>query len=433
MKTKIKLIPTALYIFVAVVLLFVAAMPVVFVRHASAQQLTQRSMMVTSSNPSDDMTAPDGSTYSNLPAGDPRNGAQVGHTYTFTVGSSTDAKAISFQYCDSPFGYMDACTVPDQFSAAAWSGGQAVVEVNNGSSTDAENWNVASAASGMLVIANNASALDFEEGYVVTVTFTASNNHYFVNPSSDYLNQTNGISSPQQASYFVHIRTHDTASVDTTNETSLNATTIDDGTVASSVANSIGIYTRVQETLNFSVEGHDPAVDPPGPTPQNGSSCAPLTRSGNIKLGDTNHALSTQQAYFGKSYFRLSTNSAHGTAVFYTGSTLSSTNHDIDPIGQTRQPSQPGTEQFGLAFDLTDNVAANVGITGDLDPLPDYDNNANGYAFDGSDPSTPKLLAFSISTVACDTGAIEYVANIAPDTPAGIYTTKINYIASPTY
>lgn len=414
-------------------MLLAAAIPAVFVLRAAAQPLTQRSMMVTSSNPSDDMTAPDGSSYSDLNPGDPRNGAKVGHTYTFTINSSTDAKAMTFQYCDSPFGYKDACIVPDGFSAAAWDGGEAVVEVNDGTTTDSENWAVTSTG-GFLTLSNGSSTLDFEPSYVVTVTFTATNDDYFVNPSSDYLNQTNGISSPQKASYFAHIRTHNTASPAPTNDNSLTTSTIDDGTVASSVTTSIGIYTRVQETLNFSVEGHDPTVDPPGPTPQNGAACDPLTRQGAIKMGDTNHALSTQQAYFGKSYFRLSTNSANGTAVFYAGSTLSSGNHDIEAIGaDDRELSNPGNEQFGLAFDLTENATANVGHDGDLIPLPVYNNNANGYAFDASNPTTPKKLAESSDTVTCDTGSIQYIANIAPDTPAGIYQTKINYIASPTY
>jgi hypothetical protein len=35
--------------------------------------------------------------------------------------------------------------------------------------------------------------------------------------------------------------------------------------------------------------------------------------------------------------------------------------------------------------------------------------------------------------VDCVTGKMRYVANIAATTPAGIYTTKINYIAAPQY
>jgi hypothetical protein len=432
---KIAKITNVTYVFVAIILLLVSLLPALYMVKVSAQPLTERSMMATSSNASDDMAAPDGSTYSSLPPGDPRNGAKVGHTYTFTVSSSTDVKAITFQYCDSPFGYKDSCTVPDGFSATAWNSSSATVEQDDGTSTTSEAWTAASTTAGFLSISKSDSAIDFEPGDVITVTFTATNDDFFVNPTSDYLNQTNGISSPQKASYFAHIRTHNTATPTTTNDTALTASTIDDGTVASSVANSIGIYTRVQETLNFSVEGYDPAVDPAGPTPQNGAACNPLTRQGIIKMGDTNHALSTQQAYFGKSYFRLSTNSAKGTSVFYTGSTLTAgESHAIEAIGaSSRELSTPGEEQFGLAFDLTENATANVGHTGSLIPLTVYDNNANGYAFDASNPTTPKKLAESTGTVACDTGSIQYLANIAPDTPAGIYQTKINYIASPSY
>lgn len=420
------------YVFVAILLLFVAVFPVLYAARVSAQQLTERSMTVTSSNANDDMTAPDGTTYSSLPAGDPRNGAKVGHKYTFTVNSSTNVKAITFQYCDSPFGYISGCTLPDGFSAIAWNGGSATVELDDGGGTTSETWTAASTVAGFLSISKSDSALEFEPGDVITVTFTATTNDYFVNPSSDYLNQ-DGISSPQKATYFSHIRTHDTVSFDDEDDETLSETTVDDGTVASSVANSIGIYTRVQETLNFSVEGHTSA-DPSGPTPQNGASCSPLTRQGNMRMGDTNDALSTQQAYFAKSYFRLSTNSTNGTAVMYTGSTLSSGSHDIAAIGDaSAEFSAPGEEQFGIAFDLTDNLTANVGSGSPLSPVTVYSNKDNGYAFNGTSPDEPKLLASSIGSVACDTGAIEYVANIAPDTPAGIYTTKITYLATPTY
>ncbi|MEO5950604.1 MAG: hypothetical protein ABIQ04_04105 [Candidatus Saccharimonadales bacterium] len=56
------------------------------------------------------------------------------------------------------------------------------------------------------------------------------------------------------------------------------------------------------------------------------------------------------------------------------------------------------------------------------------------YAFDPDSNLIPTPLASeSNQVVDCVTGKVRYIANIAATTPAGIYTTKINYIAAPQY
>jgi hypothetical protein len=56
------------------------------------------------------------------------------------------------------------------------------------------------------------------------------------------------------------------------------------------------------------------------------------------------------------------------------------------------------------------------------------------YAFDETSQQIPVALATESSQVVdCVTAKMRYVANIAATTPAGIYTTKINYIAAPQY
>jgi hypothetical protein len=59
---------------------------------------------------------------------------------------------------------------------------------------------------------------------------------------------------------------------------------------------------------------------------------------------------------------------------------------------------------------------------------------STSFAFDESSNTIPVALASQNSQVVdCVTGKVRYVANIAATTPAGIYTTKVNYIASPQY
>lgn len=56
------------------------------------------------------------------------------------------------------------------------------------------------------------------------------------------------------------------------------------------------------------------------------------------------------------------------------------------------------------------------------------------FAFDSNSTLIPVPLAEeSNQVVNCVTGKMRYIANIAATTPAGIYTTKVNYIASPQY
>ncbi len=110
---------------------------------------------------------------------------------------------------------------------------------------------------------------------------------------------------------------------------------------------------------------------------------------------------------------------------------------------------------------LTDNGATHSGtwdytsLNGSfhmphLDPLTPASNYASGsgkinddgqggstnamFAFDKMSDTVPAELASeSNQVVDCVTAKMRYIANIAATTPAGIYTTKINYIAAPQY
>jgi hypothetical protein len=109
----------------AVVLLAAAVVSAVPLKKADALVLSNRSLEVTSTNPSDDLAAPDGHTYTvdtgsggELSPGDPRNGTRVGHKYTFTPTQGTTIKAIKFKYCSAAFEYLSTCNTPTGFTAA---------------------------------------------------------------------------------------------------------------------------------------------------------------------------------------------------------------------------------------------------------------------------------------------------------------------------
>lgn len=199
-----------------------------------------------------------------------------------------------------------------------------------------------------------------------------------------------------------------------------------------------------------------------------------------LRLGNqtAESSLEVAHTYSTHSYWRLSSNSSAGATVYYSGHTLSNTVGDeIAPIGATKAPPQRGAEQFGLAIDASatapyttsyaqeatyenaeDNgltaihasTTAQVGSNASwhapqlapLVPAGNYDQGAGAidgstaanFAFDPVSDTIPVALATESSQVVdCVTAKMRYIANIAATTPAGIYTTKINYIAAPQY
>lgn len=216
-----------------------------------------------------------------------------------------------------------------------------------------------------------------------------------------------------------------------------------------------------------------------------------------LQLGDVDgeFSLRTDTTYSTHSYWRLSSNSSGGATVYYSGVTLSNTVGDqIDAIGLTAKAPARGSEQFGLALDhettgtrlvsyakerdaeagvapaLTGGIfqnGADNAVTGvhptftadmtagsytyhmpRLSPLspranygagagavnPDrYTGDATAFAFDPESTVIPAPFADGTEVLDCVTGKMRYIANIAATTPAGVYTTKINYIAAPKY
>ncbi|HTJ73420.1 MAG TPA: hypothetical protein VL481_02410 [Verrucomicrobiae bacterium] len=204
-----------------------------------------------------------------------------------------------------------------------------------------------------------------------------------------------------------------------------------------------------------------------------------------LKLGDQSaeSSLRTDSTFSTHSYWRLSSNSSAGATVYYSGHTLTNTVGDeIKAIGPTKALPIHGSEQFGLALDNTDQTGTSqsdlkvsyaqeatyengndTGLTGihasttadvngnaswhdpTLYPLLPAANYYQGtgainsapsaqFAFVRTSDTTPVPIASENSQVVdCVTGKMRYIANIAATTPAGIYTTKVNYIAAPQY
>jgi len=268
---------------------------------------------------------------------------------------------------------------------------------------------------------------------------------------------------------------------------SFSVGTVDPYTLESDGSNTSEFYAAT------GLQTHGPC-DPilTGMTPNDPNATVNILQMGNEAA---ENSLETDKTYSTHSYWRLSSNSSAGATVYYSGVTLSNTVGDqIDAIGPTATQPHVGSEQFGLALangitadnatgpfevdydverangflyengnDTTTNgihasVATDVGgnasyHTPRLFPLVPHANyedgagavnaNYNGatsapidtsFAFDPTSNTIPVPLADeSTSVVDCVTAKMRYIANIAATTPAGIYATKINYIAAPQY
>lgn len=304
--------------------------------------------------------------------------------------------------------------------------------------------------------------------------------------------ETNYITNPGNGSFFVKINTFDSDTVQ-----DLETTRIDGGvTVANMMTDSIHITTKVLETMQFSVgialpeQADDPGVDGYG-------ICDPISVVNNnrINLGNENAewSLETDRAHEQKSYWRVTSNSSGGATIYYSGDTLRNTVGDhIAPISPAGSKSITGREQFGLALvsaeaDVHENFANAIDSESNslqlptLDPLSGvsvdgegpystgdgaYNSAGNGsarsdkdeegnwlkddgnpvrgsvedhpedyatFAFNVDSQLVPEPIAQGTEVLSCTTGKMRYVGNIAADTPAGVYTTKINYLAAPQY
>ena len=357
-----------------------------------------------------------------------------------------------------------------KYDAASVSGTDFIVKLN-GNPVAGVDWSIATSNvedPGFVATGGNDGSLSGKQNFVtistdsedfapafndqITIEFKASTNRYITNPG--------------KGSFFVKMNTYDSDSVADhipAIAATENTHIIDGGvTVANVMTDSIHITTKVLETMAFSVGVQNPDTQ----NVQHGSCDAmqvdPITGN-RLSLGNENaeYSLETGTAYDTHSYWRLSSNSSGGAVVYYSGDTLRNTVGDKIADMPTKAHSQPGTEQFGLALvnagaDTIDGGAfPSNWITPKIAPLiigSAYDggdvasissettaNNAE-FSFKESSKSVPEVIASNASgaggeggVISCATAKVRYVGNIAADTPAGVYTTKINYLAAPQY
>ncbi|MBI2798180.1 hypothetical protein HYX70_02635 [Candidatus Saccharibacteria bacterium] len=185
------------------------------------------------------------------------------------------------------------------------------------------------------------------------------------------------------------------------------------GVVAASTASQITVSGTVDETLTFCT----------GTSGITSSSCAGATGT-SAGLG----TLSTSSAKTSTSQIGVATNAGSGYAITYTGATLTSGSNTIAACS-SGCTSSTGSGQYG--FNLRANTSPSVGSNpagaGLANPVANYNTN-NTFRFATGDTVVSNSSAddFRLFTVA-------YLANIANTTPAGIYSSTVTWVATPTF
>lgn len=383
------------YIFLLASLVLFAGLvgPVFFVNQAFANQITGRSLTLSSSSPADQTSTP-----------------TTVYTFTFTVPQATIVQSVSVQICLEPTG---TCTTPPGFSNTT---GPSTLDSQPTGLGDATGWTVDNATTGSLRIKNatNATAPSGPQ----TVVFG-----HVQNPTT--ANQT----------FFGRITTYSDAGW---------TAAIDSGTVAASTATQIQLSGTMPESLIFCT-GQTVSVNGGG-IPD----CSTAT-GGNISF---NRLFSPTQTAYASSQMSASTNALFGYSITVAGPTLTSGGNTIPAIGGTAATSAStvGSSKFGLnivhdteTYTLTGAEILNP-LSANVNPTPDgvylMGKAAANFDTDGSyafDATTPNIIAKSDNGTGTSAPTdpqiytTTYMVNVAGHQVAGTYTTTLTYICTPTF
>ncbi len=287
--------------------------------------------------------------------------------YSFTFTVPTTGTAIQSVEFEACTTASGACTTPTGF--------------NTGTPTLASQPTGLGAASGWTI--NTAAAGSLRITHLTNTT----------NPSGSQTVVFDNVINPSatNATYFFRTTTYSDAAW---------TTAIDTGTNATSTAGEATVTASVDETLTFTM--------------------AATT----VPLG----VLSTSSTGTGTSNMTAATNAQSGYAITVNGSTLQSTGGGtIDAItAGSGSASTTDSSQFGI--NLMSNSTPTVGTatsgSGSGAPQTGYDT-ADTFKY-----VTGDIVAAASNATNSNTYTVSYIANINGTTPAGSYTTILNYIAT---
>ncbi|PID31875.1 hypothetical protein CR970_03295 [Candidatus Saccharibacteria bacterium] len=326
-------------------------------------------------------------------AGDP----SVTYKVRFDVASTDDIAGIVVEFCDNnPVIGDPNCTTAN------------IPDFNVGTTVSGQSANIASLTtvnaltSHTLALSNAAAASGFSIGDTVEFDIDGVTN-------TSNANQT----------FYARIYTYGSqvgATGYTVADPNAGAPFIDYGGIAMSTGAEITITAKVQEQLSFCV--YTQANCGAGGT--------------DVTLGDSEGVLSNYALTYAdaSTKFDIATNAQYGAVVNLKMDTLQSGANSIPAQGNTctADSSNTSVEHFGLRISSVSSAP--------LQAVAPYDCAANNHTLD-----TANTLSTYGQTIANTTGSpleettgtVEFAAKASLTTPAGIYTTLANFIATGTF
>lgn len=309
----------------------------------------------------------------------------TGVTYnaTFTAASSYTIKGIVIDFCSNdPFVDDTTCTAPSGLAL----GSSATTSLSG-------TWTPGSLFSGTGIQLNNSTGVAVTSSSTITVTITG-----VTNPSST-------------GTFYARITTW-TTTAGATGYTHGAGSYQDYGGVALSTAASISVTAKIMESLSFCVY-----ISTCGDTPS-------------ITIGHgANSTLDTTAVDTKTVTFSLSTNSSHGASVNLKGTTLTSGTNTIPAAGASPITFNAGTADFGMYISSAGSMTAVSPYTGGSGSQYGYDTNAST----GTTSTYGGQIATSTGPLNNSVTVLTFGATAGATTPAGVYTTTDQLIATGTF
>lgn len=327
------------------------------------------------------------------------------YSVSFNVATTATVGSMVVRFCGNNPIIGDSCTAPTGFNTNF-----ASLSIN--SQAGVTNWVLQTGAS-----TSTANALLFTRATPASVTASTTISYDLGNGS------TNGITNPSTTNqtFFARIMLF------SSNTASMPAPANDDddpgsggssnaGGVALSTANVLNVTAKVQEALTFCV--------------YTGANCAAGGTA--VNLGDSNGVLAAMNTVYtdASPKLDLSSNALAGVIIRLKGDTLTSGSFTITPNGDscTADSTSTSVEQFGVRV-VTYGTGQSAPAAGRYDCL------AGNHMFSPTVTNTTYGDPFIRTTGATDISSsnFELAAKAANTTEAGVYTTKLQLIATATY
>lgn len=372
-------------VLVSIVLLATIVSPIFHAQNVKAEnQITQRSL-----------TLKAGGLAGAGDAGAKVSG-NVRHEFNFTLPSVGDASvgSIKFEYCTTA---SEACTIPTGLSLAG---------ATQENETGATNFvTLTKPSAGVMYIAR-AAAVSVPANTPVSYRFDG-----IINPS---------VTDPTKMTFFVRISTY--ASLDTT------GLPIDAGTVAASTSTQIVLSGTMPESLVFCAAKTITAI-----APDSIPDCSTATESAvvfNQLFSPTDTATATSQ-------MAASTNATGGYSITVNGPTLKSGSNEVTPMA-SRLPGARGTGQFGLNLKLNTASTSAVPVGAELSLASNGTDRTGSATANYNVPdefkfTTGESIAVSSGATNAQIYTVSYIVNVPGSQTAGLYTTTLTYICTPTF